>query len=82
MLQNKKSLATGGLVLAGLAAYAWYKYSRMSEQEKTDLVSDLKGRGQKLYDDYVPQNIKDMMGSKTGTASANTHFGDGSDYTA
>lgn len=82
MTQNKKSLATGGLVLAGLAAYAWFKYSKMSQEEKTNLVNDLKGRGQKLYDDYVPQNIKDMMGSKTNTASPNSHFGDGSDYTA
>lgn len=81
MVQNKKFLS-GGLLLAGIAAFAYYKYNKMTEQEKSDLVNDLKAKGQKLFDEYLPQNIKDMMGGKSGTASANSHFGEGNNYSS
>ena len=42
---GKKSL---GLALAGVAAYAWYKYSQLSEQEKRDLTNNIKEKGKKL----------------------------------
>lgn len=74
----------GGLLLAGLAAFAYYKYSKMSEQEKHDLVNNLKEKGQKLYDQYVPEDVKKMFsknGSTGETQFAESHFGDGSNYT-
>jgi len=82
MLQNKK-IPGGGLLLAGLAAFAYYKYSQMSSEEKENLVSELKAKGQKLYDDYMPEQVKNMFPKNTGntTASANPHFGEGSAYT-
>ncbi len=61
MLRNK-SIPKGSLVLAGLAAFAYYKYSKMSEEEKRNLVSSLREQGKKLYDQYVPENIKKMFG--------------------
>ena len=45
MLFGKKSL---GLALAGLAAYAWYKYSQLSEDEKRDITDNLKQKGKKM----------------------------------
>ena len=51
---NKLVLA----VLAGAAAFAYYKYSKMSEAEKEDLVNNLKEKGKKIYDEYVPGNLK------------------------
>jgi len=82
MTQNKKGPA-GGLLLAGLAAYAYYKYSQMSSKEKENLVSDLKAKGQKLYDDYMPEQVKSMFPKSTGAATADTnpYFGEGSSYT-
>ena len=88
MSQNK-TLPTGGLLLAGLAAFAYYKYSKLSSEEKENLVGDLKAKGQKLYDEYVPEKYKSMF-SKTassatassGTASANSHFGEGNAYSS
>jgi hypothetical protein len=65
MLQNKR-LSTGGLVLAGLAAFAYYKYSQMSDQEKTNLVGDLKEKGKKLYDQYMPEQVKNMFAKNEG----------------
>ena len=49
------------LALAGLAAWGYYKYSKMSEEQKRNLVSDLKQKGQKLYDENIPQNVKNLF---------------------
>ena len=84
MIQNKK-LPTGGLLLAGIAALAYYKYSKMSSEEKENLVWDLKAKGQKLYDEYMPEQYKHLFSKKTtdsGTASANSHFGEGNAYSS
>lgn len=59
------------LLLAGLAAWGYYKYSKMSEDEKKNLVGGLKEKGQRFYDEKVPQNIKDMIAGK-GNGQENT----------
>ena len=87
MIQNKK-FPGGALLLAGAAAFAYYKYSKMSEDEKSKLVGDLKDKGQKLYDQYMPEEVKSMFAKKGGTATpgsattASSHFGEGSDYSS
>ncbi|MDB5249797.1 MAG: hypothetical protein JWQ40_4191 [Segetibacter sp.] len=80
MLQNKK-LPAGALLLAGAAAFAYYKYSKMSADEKTKIVSDLKEKGQNLYEKYMPQEVKNMF-AKDPIASAKSHFGEGNDYSS
>jgi len=62
MLQNKRSATP--LLLAGLAAFAYYKYSKMSPAQKQDLTGTIKEKGKKIYDKYVPQSVKDMFGKK------------------
>lgn len=54
---NKLSL----LLLAGAAAFVYYKYSKMSESEKRDIVDKLKSKGKKIYDDYVPSDVKNSV---------------------
>jgi len=54
-------LRKGGLILAGLAAWAYYKYSKMSEDEKRNMVNNLKEKGRKLYDQYMPNNMKNTF---------------------
>jgi hypothetical protein len=83
MLQNsrKSKGATGGLILAGLAAFAYYKYSKMSQEEKTKLTSDLKDKGQKLYDQYMPAQVKDMFAQK-GSTNPNNTFDESSVYSS
>jgi hypothetical protein len=51
MLTKKRNYTApaGGLLLAGLAAFAYYKYSKLTPQERQDLVSNLKERGRKLF---------------------------------
>jgi hypothetical protein len=83
----RNKVPAGGLLLAGLAAFAYYKYSQMSGEEKEKLMGDLKARGQKIFDEYVPEQYKSFFSkqaaSSTGnTAGANSHFGEGSDYSS
>ena len=54
----------GGIILAAIAAFAYYKYSRLTEEQKRDLVNNLKQKGQKLYDQYIPQNLKNKFPEK------------------
>jgi len=43
-----------GLVLAGLAAFAYYKYAKMSAEEKSNLANTIKEKGQRLWDQFIP----------------------------
>ena len=54
----------GGLILAGLAAFAYYKYSKLTADQKRDMVNNLKEKGQKLYDQYIPENVKNKIPGK------------------
>lgn len=63
MSTNKKSSTP--LLVAGLAAFAYYKYKKMSPEEKNDLVSSVKQKGMDLYEKYIPQSIKDVIGLKS-----------------
>jgi len=53
-----------GLILAAIAAVAYYKYSQMSEEQKRNMVNNLKEKGKKFYDKYVPDNLKEMVPGK------------------
>lgn len=72
MLRNKLSL-----LLAGAAAFGYYKYSKMSAEEKNRLISDLKEKGRKLYGQFMPaSNSNDLqprpVHSTSATSSMNT----------
>jgi hypothetical protein len=74
MLRNNKR-SGGSLLLAGLAAFAYYKYSKMTPEERQNLFESLKAKGKKLVDDYLPANLKDtFMKQDTGTPAADDHF--------
>ncbi len=45
---NKKFL------LAGLAAFAYYKYNKMSPKEREDMVGSIKREGKKLWEQINP----------------------------
>jgi len=80
MVNNKKIAGGAGTLLAaGLAAYAYYKYSKMSDEQKQNIVSDLKEKAENLYDQYMPAEVKDLF-AKKGPANAESRFGEGSGY--
>ncbi len=63
------SRGLGTLILAGLAAFGYYKYSKMSEQEKRDL----KDKGKKFVDENLG-SLKDAFGKKSNSQQASGNF--------
>ena len=55
----------GSLLLAGAAAYGLYKVSKMSSQERTDLVN----KGKKLVNDNLG-SLKNTLGRHGSTPDA------------
>ncbi|MFZ1527878.1 MAG: hypothetical protein WAT19_03950 [Ferruginibacter sp.] len=68
-MNGKKGL---GLLLAGVAAYGLYKYNKMNADEKQQLKSKLKDKGKKLYEEYVPQEMKDVLAKAKNTVEKET----------
>jgi hypothetical protein len=52
----------GSLLLAGLAAFGYYKYTKMTAAEK----EQLKQKAMRVYEEKVPQNVRDMINGKQG----------------
>ena len=58
-----------GFILAGIAgAVAYYLYSSLTEEQKKEMIDNLKEKGEnlkqkgkKIYDEYVPDNIKNKF---------------------
>ena len=69
----------GSLLLAGLAAFAYYKYSKLSPDEKRNLFGSIKEKGKKLYDQYLPDELKNFFESKD-TFSYKSDFENGSEF--
>ena len=53
------------LLLAGVAAFLYYKYSKMSPDKKREIANNLKQKGKQLYDEYVPDAIKQQIKTKS-----------------
>ena len=66
----------GSLLLAGAAAFGLYKYSKMSQQDKDNLVN----KGKRLFDENVPENMKGMFGKKENGQNQNANNDSGSVY--
>lgn len=45
------------LIIAGLAAFAYYKYSKLSRFEKDNIVEDLKETGRSMIKELIPKEI-------------------------
>ncbi len=49
------------LVIAGLAAFAYYKYSKLSEEEKRNIANDIKETGRNIMKELIPEGIKSFL---------------------
>jgi hypothetical protein len=52
------------LLLAGLAAYAYYRYKKMSPEEKANITNKVKETG-RSFSENLPSQLKDLLGKKT-----------------
>lgn len=68
---NKK----GALLLAGAAAYAYYRYTKMTPEEKENLKSKINETAQKVLDN-IPQDLKGVFNKAADEAknAANSEF--------
>lgn len=69
----------GSLLLAGLAAFAYYKYSKLSSDQRSNLAGTIKEKGKKLFDQYAPDELKKYFETKD-TGSYGRDFKSGSQF--
>ena len=58
-----KKQGLGTLLLAGLAAFAYYKYRKMTPQQRTDFLNGIKDKGRKAFGGSMANN-KTTAGTK------------------
>ncbi|MBA2761614.1 MAG: hypothetical protein H0U39_06590 [Segetibacter sp.] len=77
MFKKKSSSGPGigSLLVAGLAAYGLYKYTKMTEQEKQEFIGGLKERGKKFYDENIPEELKKVFKGDDGDQGDQNTFG-------
>ncbi|WP_018615405.1 hypothetical protein [Segetibacter koreensis] len=61
MTNAQKEKLSEILVIAGLAAFAYYKYSKLTSEEKTKIVSDIKDTGRNVIRELIPEEIKGFI---------------------
>ena len=54
------------LLLAGLGAYAYYRYTKMTAEEKANITNKIKETGNKLTE-YLPEDVKGLFNKKPQT---------------
>jgi hypothetical protein len=59
---------TSSMLLAGLAAYAIYKFSKMSTEDKTRLANSIKDQGKKMIDQINPRIKEKFAGMGSNKA--------------
>ncbi len=57
------------LLLAGIAAFAYYQYKKMTPQQKQDLKGNIKKQGEKILDN-LPDEVKNIFTPKTAEPGA------------
>lgn len=58
----------GTLLLAGLAAWAFYKYKKMSPDEKDQITEKIKSTGKKIVES-LPDELKNVFGNTEKAAT-------------
>jgi len=67
-----KGQKTGAFILAGLAAFALYRISKLSAEDKTRLADNIKDKGRQLIDHLKPSNIKEKFSNATNNVYENS----------
>ena len=67
-----KGQKTGALIIAGLAAYAVYRISKLSAEDKTKLADNIKDKGRQLMDHLNPGKIKEKFAGAANNVYENS----------
>lgn len=49
------------LIIAGLAAFAYYKYSKLTSAEKRKIANDIRETGRNIIKEMIPEEIKGLI---------------------
>ncbi len=60
---TQKGKITEVLIVAAIAAFGYWRYSKMTAQEKQKIQSDIKEIGEKAIKELLPEGIKSLMPS-------------------
>lgn len=60
---TQKAKISEVLVVAAIAAFGYWRYSKMTENEKEKIVADIKEIGEKAIKELLPQGIKSLLPS-------------------
>jgi hypothetical protein len=58
---TQKAKISEVLVIAGLAAFAYWRYSKMTEEEKEKIHTDIREIGEKVVKELIPEGIKTLL---------------------
>ena len=61
MPQTQKQTLSELLVVAGIAAYAYYRYSKMTTIEKQNVHEEIKEIGEKVVKGLIPPQFKPFL---------------------
>lgn len=61
MTQTQKQTLGDVLVVAGIAAFAYYKYSKLSGEEKRKITSDMKETGRNIIKELIPEQVRGFI---------------------
>ena len=56
------------LLLAGIAAFAYYQYKKMTPKQKEDLKDNIKKQGEKIME-HLPEEVKNIINPKAKEAN-------------
>lgn len=62
---TKKVQVTEIILMAGIAAFAYWRYTKMTENEKDKIHADIKDIGEKVIKELLPEGIKSLLPSLT-----------------
>lgn len=71
-MNNNTKITGGAILLAGAAAFAYYKYSKMTKEEKAGIGESIKEFTCNMYEKYVPEKLKNMFDKQTEANSSSS----------
>ena len=74
--RGKSKGGLGTLLLAGAAAYAYYRYTKMSAEQKRDLTTNLKNQGNKILEQFRGStgNLRDSANRQANKFEESNNF--------
>jgi|GraSoiStandDraft_46_1057282.scaffolds.fasta_scaffold5799783_1 hypothetical protein len=61
MTQTEKERLSEILVIGGLTIFAYYKYSKLTREEKNKIITDIKDTGRSIIKELIPEEVRGLI---------------------